>query len=76
MLHQGPMLSETVPNRQAFEMGINFFCIGRLTSQSDAFTHQFELYSGQENQKRLETEPILGHSANIVIRLMRCVPTN
>jgi hypothetical protein len=27
---------------------------------SDGFTHQFELYSGQENQKRLETEPNLG----------------
>jgi hypothetical protein len=66
------MLSETVPTPQAFQMGIQIFVL----ATSDAFTHQFELYSGQENQKRLETEPSLGAFANILIRLMRCVPTN
>jgi hypothetical protein len=63
-----PMLSETVPTRQAFQMRIQFFLYWQAWI--------FELYSGQQNQKCLETEPSLGASANHVICLMRCVPTN
>ena len=38
------------------------------------FLYNFEVYTGQENEKRLATENNLGASANVVIRLARNVP--
>jgi hypothetical protein len=48
-------LKQYLPGKHS-KWGYNFFVL----AGSDGFTHQFELYSGQENQKRLETEPNLG----------------
>ncbi|XP_046666750.1 piggyBac transposable element-derived protein 3-like [Homalodisca vitripennis] len=39
------------------------------------FSHQFEIYSGQ-TQSRLASEPDLGETGNIVVRLCRKVPRN
>jgi hypothetical protein len=64
-------LKQHLPDKHS-KSGYKIFVL----ADSDAFTHQFELYSAEENQKRLDSEPNLGASANIVIRLMRCVLTN
>lgn len=40
------------------------------------FAYKFEIYTGTENRNRLDTEPDLGASANVVVRLCRNIPTN
>lgn len=42
------------------------------------FSYKFELYAGQENDpsKRLQNEPDLGASSNVVVRLSRIIPKN
>jgi len=44
----------------------------------NGFAHKFEIYTGSENlpKNRLPTEPDLGASANVVVRLTREVPKN
>lgn len=54
--------------------GFEFFVL----CDSKGFSHQFEIYSGQENDKRfrLPHEPDLGASSNIVVRLTRNIERN
>ncbi|XP_065318907.1 piggyBac transposable element-derived protein 3-like [Gordionus sp. m RMFG-2023] len=54
--------------------GFKFFILCGVSG----FAYDFELYSGQENdsEKRPATEPDLGASSNIVVRLSRTIPIN
>lgn len=47
-----------------------------VLSGVSGFAYKFEIYSGMENKNRLPTEPDLGASANVVVRLCRHVSTN
>ncbi|XP_054259861.1 piggyBac transposable element-derived protein 3-like [Macrosteles quadrilineatus] len=49
-----------------------------VLSGVSGFAYRFEIYSGQENDPdyRLPGEPDLGSCANVVVRLVRNVPTN
>lgn len=51
--------------------GFKFFVVSGVSG----FTYDFEIYTGSENDntKRLDTEPDLGASANVVVRLLRNV---
>ncbi|KAF0742960.1 piggyBac transposable element-derived protein 3-like, partial [Aphis craccivora] len=54
--------------------GFEFFVL----CDSKGFSYQFEIYSGQENDRRfrLPHEPDLGASSNIVVRLTRNIERN
>ncbi|GBO18512.1 PiggyBac transposable element-derived protein 2 [Araneus ventricosus] len=45
---------------------------------TSGFAYNFEIYSGQENspESRLPTEPDLGASSNVVVKLTRDIPKN
>lgn len=49
-----------------------------VLSGASGFAYNFELFSGQENGEewRFVTEPDLGASANVVVRLSRVIPIN
>jgi len=49
-----------------------------VLSGVSGFSYNFEVYSGLENNpdQRLQNEPNLGASANIVVRLARIIPKN
>ena len=57
-----------------YKWGYKLFVLSGVSG----FSYNFEIYTGSENDsnKRFENEKNLGASANVVVRLLRVVPTN
>jgi hypothetical protein len=62
-------LKQYLPNKP-HKWGFKFYVLCDLSG----FAHTFELYAGQENKGRLEGEPDIGATGNVVVRLLRGVP--
>ncbi|KAJ8926143.1 hypothetical protein NQ314_021516 [Rhamnusium bicolor] len=60
--------------KKPHKWGFKFFVLCGVSG----FAYNLELYSGQENDKinKLDNEPDLGESSNVVVRLCRVVPKN
>lgn len=62
-------LKQYLPNKP-HKWGFKF----NVLCDSSGYAHTFELYAGQENSGRLEGEPDIGATGNVVFRLLRGVP--
>ena len=62
-------LKQYLPNKP-HKWGFKLYVLCDLSG----FAHKFEIYSGQENTGRLDGEPDIGATGNVVIRLVRGVP--